>query len=580
LKNKIIPIKDKKNKKSTPAAKKRRLLPDIWLFLSVIVIALFSLYALFYLLIPQSPFIWDEAHHAEFAGYVYRSLQKDGLGEALKVANRLILWPPLHSVICALLFFPLGPTIVTARLVSLLFFIFSALLIFAVCRLLYPGQGNREGLLAVILFSTSPIVLFFASACMLETMGIFMGLAILWCYFQGLDTGRKRYFILLGLSLGILYLVKYNYALTLLFPLAIDGAIQLVVRRKKARIKFLLNAAIALIAMGVLIGIWFAAGHAREKYDIISYYLNGGTGYKSAQAVFFGDPLFYLRSLATMYTFSIWIFLLYLGGIVTALWRIKDAKTRVLLLVILVMLFLCTLGSNKQDRYLILAFPPITILTAAFVFKAYNRISSRWGRGIFAGLLIAVILIDALDFPGYNRRLANYTVASVRYPAARELTYSVLGMYCLYPSFLKQPESKLNPKADFTAIEHSAQDIWDFIYSTTKGGGALCCLSTFQEFSPHLRAWYSFVDDYPVFSRWEPRCPYFASVTIGPMSPYYNQEYRRSFEKNNRHWINFLEQLAARGGIRLIQSKYYQDLFVTVKVYTKTPQFNQIMRSS
>lgn len=580
MKNKIIPIKDKKNRTSTPAAKKCRFVSDIWFLLAVIVIASFSLYALFYLLIPQSPFIWDEAHHAEFAGYLYRSLRQDGLGEALKVANRLILWPPLHSVICALLFFPLGPTIITARLVSLFFFIFSASLIFVVCRLIYPGQRNRVGFFAVILFSSSPLILFFSSGCMLETMGIFMELAILWCYFRGLDTGLKKYFILLGLLFGILYLGKYNYHLTLLCSLAIDGAIQLVVRRKKARRKFLLNAAIALVVMGVPIGLWFAAGYAREKVDVLSYYLKAGSGIENPQELFFRNSFYYVRSLATMYTFSIWIFLLYLGGILSALMRMKDAKTRVLLLITLVMFFLCTLGSNKQDRYLILAFPPIAILTAAFVVRVYDRIPSRWGRGILAGLLIAFIMIDSLDFPEYNRRLANYTVASVRYPAARELTYSILGISSLYPSFLKKPVSDLNPKADFTAVKHSAQDIWDFIYSSTGRRGALCCLSTFQEFSPHLRAWYSLVNNYPVYSQWEPQCPFFASVMIGPRSPYYNKEYRRSFEKKNLDWINFLDQLVEKGGIRLIQDRYYPDLLVTVKVYIKRPAFNQIMRTS
>jgi len=489
------------------------------------------------------------------------------------LTNKLILWPFLHSWVAGAFLAIFGAGIEKARLASLIFLLPSVLLLFAICRRIFPENGGRIGLLAAILFASSPLILFFSATCMVEMLGTFLGLAFFWAYFSAIGDGKKIFYLLAGLFLALLYLSKYNYGLLLLACVGADVFIQFWFEEKGRRASLLLNTLIIVVTFSAAVGIWIAAGESKAKFEILSYYFKGGMGGGGLKISGLDRALFYIRSLANIYTFSIWVFFIFLGGIIFDFFHLRKRKLRLVLLTILIILITCSIGKNEQDRYIILAFTQIAVSGAALLVFTYQKIKPGWPRRSAFGILILLIAADAFGFPDYCRRVANHTVSSPRYPAHRGLGYSVLFVPGIYPGILKQSYNNLNPDADFAAAEHSAQDIWNFIYNTMRKRGSLCCLSTFQEFSPHLRRWYSFEFDLPVFSYWEPRCAFFASVEIEPDSPHFNKEYRRSFLEKNHQWIHFLQQLDGRDLIKLIGTRSYSDLNVTVRVYRKTPKF-------
>lgn len=556
-----------------------------WVF-SLFIVALISvsscLFSYHFLLKPQEPFFWDEAHHAENALYIYHSLEYGNWNLFWEFTNNLILWPFLHSWVVGLFLLISGVSTVNARLPQLLLFFLSAWMLFITCRSAFTERKKIIGVIAVLLFSTSPLMLFYSSTCMIELLGVFLALSFFCLYFKALKNDKNKYYAWSGIILSLLYLTKYTYGLLILFPFSLDVFLQLFAERKKRRFTLLKNAGIVVAGFIFPISIWLLVGNTSAKLNILPYYFRGGMGGTWLELNTLDRALFYVRSLANIYTYSIWIFFIFLGGIIFGLLNLKNPKIRLMILTAAIILIICSIGKNEQDRYIVLAFSIITILGAGAAIFLYGKIKPVWVKNTCAGILLLLIILDLPGFPSRCQKIGSHigALGSFRYPIDPELKYSVCLIPGLYPSLLKQPYSHLNPTTNYCRAKHNMNDVWRFIADKVQRRGYLCCLSTFQAFSAHLRTWYSYLSKLLISSRWDPSCDFFAYVLVNPESPYYNKEYPRSFEIKNLHWINFLEQLAARGGIRLIGTRYYPDLFVTVKVYVKTPTFNEIVRPS
>jgi Dolichyl-phosphate-mannose-protein mannosyltransferase len=537
-----------------------------------------TLFGYFFMLNPQAPFFWDEAHHAKDALNISHSLSEGDWSLFGKISNSLILWPFMHSWFTGAFMSVFGVTISNARLASLIFCLPSIWLIYLICRDISPGDGRLIGLLAVLLFGTSPLVLFLSSACMIEMLGVFITLSFFKSYFSALDSGKQIFFMIAGLLVGLLYLTKYSFGLLIFFATGINALYYVIVVEKARRIPFLINFIILGIVALVPVGIWLACGHFAEKLHMVSYYIGSGTGATILEISGFDRALFYIRSLANIYSFSIWIFLIYIGGIVIGITLWKNAKVRFLLSTSLIIPIICTIGRNQQDRYLILAFPGFAILGAVFIVKVFDKFKSRQLKRMFALILLGLIILDLPGYPAHCRRIAQHTIGSCRYPVSREFEYSICLIPGAYPNLLKQPYSYLNPEADYAIAEHDMGDVWEFIVKNVGERNYVCCLTGFQEFSPHFKQWSSYNSNVPILSYWEPRARYFVYLDIGSRSPYFNKEYRRAYHKKNLRWIGHLENLKKRGFLLPVGSRSYPDIAARVKIFRKTEAFNQALR--
>ncbi len=132
--------------------------------------------------------------------------------------NAQVVWPFLHSWVTGTLFVLFGPSLETARLVTLFSFFGSGIII-----LLYFIKRDNPfawiaGCISWALFTTSPLVIQHAASIMSELPGLFLVLLVLFFWpEEGENNHRKA--ILAGIFMGLLFLYKYNYAFLTYFSL-------------------------------------------------------------------------------------------------------------------------------------------------------------------------------------------------------------------------------------------------------------------------------------------------------------------------------------------------------------------------
>ena len=133
--------------------------------------------------------------------------------------DRMRVWGPLHPLLVAALELVAGPNHRLAVLPSLAGWILTVWCAFLIPRRLLTSGGNMTGLLAAILVAASPAHRAYATDCMYESLGAGLTLAVFYLYLLVLQDGTRPATILLGVTLSVLFLHKYNYWLLVLFGL-------------------------------------------------------------------------------------------------------------------------------------------------------------------------------------------------------------------------------------------------------------------------------------------------------------------------------------------------------------------------
>jgi hypothetical protein len=183
--------------------------------------------------------LWDEAAQG-FAGLrVAEAIRHLRPLELLRALNEQVVWPPLQSVLAAPFFLALGAGFDTPARAAVAMFVGLAIaalwagMSIGARGTVAPATGARPprhveasawagGTLAAAAMLVSPPVRGFGSLGMLETPGAL--LVLLAFVFAGVDVeGRsgRRFGRLAGIATGALFLLKYNYALLWIAPLAI-----------------------------------------------------------------------------------------------------------------------------------------------------------------------------------------------------------------------------------------------------------------------------------------------------------------------------------------------------------------------
>jgi hypothetical protein len=135
--------------------------------------------------------------------------------------DRMRIWGPLHPFLLAFLEMIAGPDHRLAVLPSMAGWILTMWCAFLIPRRLLPSGGNAAGLLAAFLVAVSPAHRAYATDCMYESLGAGLSLAAIYLYLVVLQDGTRRAALLLGITLSVLFLHKYNYWLLVLFGLVL-----------------------------------------------------------------------------------------------------------------------------------------------------------------------------------------------------------------------------------------------------------------------------------------------------------------------------------------------------------------------
>lgn len=180
-----------------------------------------SVYAHFW---EHSRDLWWWMGHDRHTHYMYGlNLALDvKTGDLARLAhdlNGMRVWGPVHPVLVGMIQLVAGPNHRLAVLPSLLGFMLAIWCAYLIPRRLLPSGGNIAGLLAAFLVAASPAHRAYAADCMYESLGAGLSLAAIYLYLVVLQDGTRRAAILLGVTLSVLFLHKYNYWLLVLFGL-------------------------------------------------------------------------------------------------------------------------------------------------------------------------------------------------------------------------------------------------------------------------------------------------------------------------------------------------------------------------
>jgi 4-amino-4-deoxy-L-arabinose transferase-like glycosyltransferase len=164
----------------------------------------FLVFALAYLAIllvslMNLPMQWDEVNHLNGALYLNSGLFSKFISNAF--------YPPLFDTLTALFFKAFGISLLSARLVPVLFSILSLWTVFELAHSMY---GGKTALLSAVLLGIMPGFFWLSRMALLETMLLFFVTLALYLFFRWLQNKQDKFLVLAGLTMGLGFLTKYQ----------------------------------------------------------------------------------------------------------------------------------------------------------------------------------------------------------------------------------------------------------------------------------------------------------------------------------------------------------------------------------
>ncbi len=337
------------------------------------------------------PMEWDEVVHLNGGLYLQNGLYTSFL-------NNNAFYPPLFDGFTAISFSVFGASLLSARLVTVLFSVLSLLVIFELAKSMY---GEKTALLSAVLLGLMPGFFWLSRMALLESMLLFFVSLALLIFYRWLQNKHDIYLVLSGLALGLGFLTKYQAI--------VAGAIMIVsivflmrgqLKRTFTRFTFLVAAGVAVVVPWVIVAYQV---YSSKIFSQWLYALSVGNPEKAVYSDRYPLPIFYFIEVAwpfnTFHPISIFVYALALGGLGLLVWRHSKNDQFTLIWFIAIYIFF-TLITNKEWRYVLLLFPALSISTAGLLALFYGKIgnaikrqtvaSKRRNLKVAAGVLVGL----------------------------------------------------------------------------------------------------------------------------------------------------------------------------------------------
>uniref|UniRef100_A0A7V3J9G4 Glycosyltransferase RgtA/B/C/D-like domain-containing protein n=1 Tax=candidate division CPR3 bacterium TaxID=2268181 RepID=A0A7V3J9G4_UNCC3 len=575
------------------------------LWVAVVLTFTACLYAYFQFLRPLDVFLWDESHHGFYGMQIYDDLKALDWESFWLHTNNQALWMPLHSWLNGFFLLAFGFSYASARLSSLFLFFVCSILIYLIGNEISKEKGWLIGLTAVFLYLTSPMMLHLATVNMQEMMGILICLIIIYFIIRNLGLNVFWKFLFLGFLLSVAYWIKQNYALVLIFGVALfqmsllfglkEEKIDLPPDKKKKKnlvpkkgsiaqpsnpfYSWLLNNFAIVLGFLPLFILWWATPPFERKYALTVSFRQGSVAEgKSLILNFIGTCLFYLQSFITSYNLSFWIALGCLSAVVASLFFWRDKRIRIISLMFYANFIFISIMSFAQERYLSLALPLAFLLFGYFFSITIEKLERQRKAAAFAYVILSIIgasfLYDLLSLTSYTKEVANRSIMSFIYK-------DVFNRFS--PPFLfgltKRPDFTY-PK-DFTEEKYQGkyfkaqpktklQDVLDFFKSQVDQNKSISTMVSFNQLSPYVIYWHFHDWQAPVLTvndlGFNPKyfwnAEYFFDLQPSLESPYYG-------DWLEKRWNEFAPILLKGNYIKLVTAKEFPDLGLIAKIYKR-----------
>ena len=364
-----------------------------------IIFLVFAICYLVFLLIDLSkmPLQWDEVVHLNNGIFLKT-------GQFTNFINNSF-YPPLYDSFTMIFFNTLGISLVSGRLVSV---VFSILTLWAVFELANDIYGEKTAIISAVLLGIMPGYFWLSRVAMLDVMLVFFFILSLLFFFRWLKNGKNSMLFLSGLSLGFGLLTKYQIVaagVVMVVTLLVFGRHQL--RRVFTKFTVLLSATALVVIPWVVIAFDIYASRFVGQW---LYALQMGNPGRSMYSDRFPIPIYYFIEMTWPYSnvhpISLFLYIAGLFGVGLLVWR-RQKEDKFLLIWFASIFVFFTIIENKDWRYVLPLFPALAISTAVLMLFTFSKAQNVW-KGNFsankkilaklaAGVLI-ILVIGAVAF--------------------------------------------------------------------------------------------------------------------------------------------------------------------------------------
>ncbi len=333
----------------------------------------FLVFALFYAILlvlnlSNMPMQWDEVGQLNGGLFLKLGLYDKFVGNTF--------YPPLYGSITMVFFNVFGVSLVSGRLVSV---VFSVLSLWVVFELAYSMHGGKAGLIAAVLLGIMPGYFWLSLTALLDIMLVFFFTVSLLFFFRWLNNHQNKMLVLSGLALGFGFLAKYQMlavGAVMIVSLLILGSGQL--KRLFSKFTLLIITAMIVIIPWIIIAYRMLASQNLNQWI---YALQVGNPARSLYSERFPLPIFYLVEITWPYNgihpISLFLCIVGLLGLGLFAWRRKKEDKFVFIWFVSVFVFF-TLIANKDWRYVLPLFPTLAISASAFILFVYSKAENTW----------------------------------------------------------------------------------------------------------------------------------------------------------------------------------------------------------
>jgi hypothetical protein len=342
---------------------------------------------------------WDEVTH--FTGGLLLSRGQVGLWVWTNS-----FYPPALDLVTAVYFIFVGPSVLAGRLVAVTFSVLSLFVVYEIANRMY---NSKTALIASILFSVTPGVVWLSRMAMIETMLIFIFSLSMLFFFRWLQTHKERDRIITIAAFSVGVAVKYQ--MLVVVPIFMILGMYFWKRDYlKSEIKsyFRLPRLAAVIAGIGTLAVAAYAILASGLLTTLIYAIREGTVERALYSVRYPTPIFYFIEMTwsnnITHPVSLLLYLTGLAGIGLLVYR-RKREDKFLLLWFSVVYVVFTLIPNREWRYVTLVFPVLAIAASSLLVLTFDKIrkigqttknSRKWGTRLAAGILIAFTLTGVL----------------------------------------------------------------------------------------------------------------------------------------------------------------------------------------
>lgn len=334
---------------------------EIFLF---IVVCLIIASNVAWIILDQSPPLWDIAGHSSRAALYAQLLSQ---GKTTEILNYDTIYPPLPYLITAVFFLLFGWHVDMPQYSLLFWLIIFAGSLYGLTKIL--SQNRTVALLSVILALLFPLLAHFTR---IYTLDFALTSMIASCFAILLKTkyfSDRKYTIIFSLLIGFSLLTKWTAIIFLIAPIIFY---LLKAPWKKEYGKILINLLLALLIILIIAGPWYFI-HGQKVLASSEDTRNNIFSVPFENLLSFDNAFYYFNKTIDGICWPTSLFVL--AGIIYAFYQRKEKNIFLLLWIIIPYLLLTFCLYSKESRYFLPAFPALAILTIDFFWQVkYKKI--------------------------------------------------------------------------------------------------------------------------------------------------------------------------------------------------------------